>query len=391
MLRISARGLLICAVVATLVMFALAPEANANKAPIYIGVAAPLTGTTAAYGKQASDAARIAVKEINAAGGIDGRTIELIFMDDRSDPKEAALVAQRLCDDSRIVAVVGHMASSTTLAAMPIYNKARMPVITPTASNHKVTEMGWDNVIRIVLRDVVQSPQAAALLTNNLKCRRIAILFANNDLGRGTLQTAKPIITKTGARIVAEETWTPGLDKDFSVQLAKVQRAGADGVLLATDYNEGAMILSQAHRMGGFDNVKFVSDAAMLYDRLLEHLNTESEKMIHLACAYNPFANRPVQTKFIQEFARVNDSLPAETAVYTYDAVHIIADALRKGSVKDTLIQDIKQMVFDNLICGETVSFDENGDRRDISMSVVVVRNGHFVGTDIRIDMTGVF
>ncbi len=231
-----------------------------------------MTGGGAQQGQYAMIGAEIAREEINAMGGINGRPIELVPMDDKGDPAEAATVAQRLVDDPRIEVVVGHMWSSATLAANPIYIEAGMPVITPTASNTAVTTQGWDNLIRVCLSDKIQAPQMAALLVNNKDVKKAAIFYANDDYGRGLLEQAKMTIGQLGGEVVYEAPYKPNVDKDFTVQLEAAVNAGADGILLAAQQAEAGLIVSQASQMGIFEDIPvFVGNAGMLYQLFLDH------------------------------------------------------------------------------------------------------------------------
>ena len=359
--------------------------------PIKLAVVGPMTGDAAQQGLYAMTGAEIALEEINAAGGIDGHPVELVKMDDKGDPTEAALVAQRIVDDESIFAVVGHMWSSPTLAAMPIYNEAGIPVLTPTASNKDVTAMGWDNLVRICLKDIIQAPQMAALLSNNLGAKKIAVFYANDDYGRGVLEQASLGFEQVGAEVVYEAPYKPNVDKDFTVQLTAALDAGADGILLGTQQEEGGLIMSQASQLGVFEQIPhFVGNAGMLYQLFLDRLDEESEQHIWIGAPYDMFRDKPHVKAFVETFQEREGSTPSETGSYTYDAVYIIKKAVEDGgATKDNLIVTIKSMEFENMIVSDSVSFDENGDRNERGMFAVVVRDGKFTSGEMQIDVTG--
>ena len=143
-------------------------EADAASKEIYkIGIACPLTGTSATYGEIMLAGAQIAVDEINAAGGVNGHQLELVSLDDKNDPSEAALVAQRFCDMEDIQMVIAHGASSVTLAAAPIYEAAHMPFMSPASSAPALTQQGYSYYVRFGVRDDRVAPQIIAFLGNN--------------------------------------------------------------------------------------------------------------------------------------------------------------------------------------------------------------------------------
>ena len=176
-------------------------EAAASSDEVYrIGIACPLTGTSATYGEIMLAGAQIAVDEINAEGGINGRKIELVSMDDKNDPSEAALVAQRFCDMEDIQMVIAHGSSSVTLAAAPIYEAAQMPFMSPASSSPDLTEQGYEYYVRFGVRDDRVAPQIIAFLANNLGIKKIGVIFANNDYGRGNLDAAASAAEQSSAR-----------------------------------------------------------------------------------------------------------------------------------------------------------------------------------------------
>jgi len=216
-----------------------APAAAQSTEPIVFGMVAPMTGDAAEYGTQLERGVRLAVDEINAAGGINGRQVELDICDDKCDPYEASLCAQKMTANEKIFAVIGHVCSSCTLAAGPIYDKAGLTDMTVSSTNPEVTKKGWTHVFRTVANDGMQGPLIADLAFNKLGKSKVAIIYANNDYGKGLLDATQPAITKLGAEVVAVETFAPGVDKDFSAQLTKIAQAGADVLVLLTDYSEG--------------------------------------------------------------------------------------------------------------------------------------------------------
>lgn len=364
---------------------------------IKIGLAGPLTGSMAQYGELMRLGAQIAADEINAAGGVDGKKIEIVMLDDKQDPKEAALVAQRFVDDDSIFAVISHGGSSMTLAAAPIYEAAGMSNIAPSSSNGTITELGYNYFVRYVLRDDRQSPQVIALMANNLGLKKIAVIFANTDYGRGNLDYATEAAGQLGVEIVAAETYNPG-DKDFSTLLTKIKRSGAEGIAIYADYNEGGLIMGQAWKLG-MENVTWVGQSALTYQKLVELATPEALQNLYILVTYNPYDTRETVVKFLEKFHETQDinTIPSEVCAFCYDVVHVISQAIESGATKDNLALFIKNSVpgqeefhAKNLNMDDDIVWDNFGDITPRGVQVLRVSpEGRFVSTDINVDITG--
>ena len=366
------------------------PEATEG-GEIVIGLSIPLTGPLAESGEQVIKAADLAVETINNNGGVNGKTIKYEVLDDKMDPTEAALVAQRFLENKEIVAVIGSLTSGTTLAVLPIYEEAGMPVICPTGNSPDLA--GYKNFIRIVMDASLEAPMVGALAMNNLGAKKVGIIYDNSDYGASMVEYSTKIVNDRGGELVAAEAFAAGTDKDFSVQLAKMQQVGADTIILVADYNEGSLIISQAETMGGFESVKWVGDSYLLGNPMLERVGKSAlAANVYAACDYNPYSSSPNHVAFVKAFSEVYDGLiPSEPAGFTYDAFTIICDALKAGAQKDTLVETVKTMEFSNLICSETVKFDENGNRIGSGNDIVIIKDGSFTASGDTVDTTGIY
>lgn len=169
-------------------------EGGSKQEKIYIGVALPYTGSVALNGELITKGIEMAVKMANDAGGIDGRMIELVKEDDKGEPKEAANVANKFVGDNRIVAVIGHLKSSCTLAGAPIYEQGKLVALSPDSSSPNVTTAG-DYIFRIKDSDVILAQTAArALLADGYS--KPAVFYENNDYGYGGLSQSKVVLKK---------------------------------------------------------------------------------------------------------------------------------------------------------------------------------------------------
>ena len=360
--------------------------AQSSDDPIYIAVASPLTGGSAAYGVNAQRGGDLAVAAINAAGGIDGREVVLEYFDDMGTPREAAAVAARIVRDERYFAVIGHVNSSATLAAMPIYNEAGIPVLCGSSSNPSVTEQGWDNIIRMTIRGDRGAQQYSAFAINNLGHDELAIFYVNSDFGRALRDDMVDAVDVLGAQVVAEETFTPNVDRDFTAAISSLRQGEPDVIMLNTDYNEGGLFLGQAQDLG-FTGLDVVGPDANLYDQFIE-LSQGAAEGAYILAAFDPFADDEMVQSFMTEFNETYDSLPSQVAVFTHDLLWLMKDAIEnQGATRETLIDTIKGMTFHG--AGGHYAWDEQGDVRDRTFAVIQVVDGDFVSTGQSVDETG--
>ncbi len=363
-----------------------------------IGIGCALTGTSATYGELMLLGAELAAEELNANGGVNGQMVEIVAYDDKQDPKEAALVAQRFCDNDEIFAVIAHGGSSLTLAAAPIYEAAGLTNMAPSSSASSVTEQGYQYLVRHVIREDRQAPQVIGFMANNLGMEKIAIVYANNDHGQGNLETSLEVAEQLGLEVVATETYNPGVEKDFSALLTKVKKAAPDGIAIYADYTEGGMILGQAYQQGMEDMI-WVGQSSLTYSQLVELAGVEAVQNLYMTVTFNPYSTREPVVKFMEKFHEVRpDEIPSEPCAFSYDIVNVFAQAIEAGATKENLALFIKNLVpgqepfvAKNLLLGDDVQWDSKGDVTPRGVEMLKVdENGQFVSTDIAVDVTGI-
>lgn len=363
-----------------------------------IGIGCPLTGTSASYGELMKLGAELAAEELNANGGVNGQMVEIVAYDDKNDPKEAALVAQRFCDNEEIFAVISHGGSTQTLAAAPIYEAAGLTNMAPSSSASAVTEQGYQYLVRHVIREDRQAPQVIGFMANNLGFEKIAIVYANNDHGQGNLETSLEVAEQLGLEVVATETYNPGVEKDFSALLTKIKKADPDGIAIYADYTEGGMILGQAYQLGMEDMV-WVGQSSLTYNRLIELAGVDALQNLYMTVTFNPYSTREPVVKFMEEFQAVRPGeIPSEPCAFSYDIVKVFAQAIEAGATKDNLALFIKNQVpgqetfvAHDLLLGDEVQWDSKGDVTPRGVEILKVSpEGEFVSTDISVDVSGI-
>ncbi|HEA3200581.1 TPA: branched-chain amino acid ABC transporter substrate-binding protein [Aeromonas veronii] len=211
---------------------------------IKIGIAGPVTGPVAQYGDMQFTGGKMAVEQINKAGGINGKQIEAVVYDDACDPKQAVAVANKVVNDG-VKFVVGHLCSDNTLPASDIYEDEGILMVTPASTNPKITERGYQLTLRTIGLDSDQGPTAAKYIIEQVKPQRVAVIHDKKQYGEGIASSVKAALDKAGVKVVAFEGITAG-DKDFSALIAKLQKENVDFVYYGGYHPELGLILRQA-------------------------------------------------------------------------------------------------------------------------------------------------
>src|ERR1019366_8485438 len=217
--------------------------------PIKVGEYASLTGKEAGWGQTSHHGVVLAIEEINAAGGVLGRKLELIYEDNQSKSGESATAARKLLSRDKVIALIGEISSGRSLEVAPIAQAAHVPMIAPAATNPKITQTG-DYVFRATYIDDFQGAVMAKFAQNDLKARRVAILSSvSNAYSVGLAKIFRDTFTTGGGAVVTEMNYAEG-DKDFRAQLTALKAAGVDAVFLPGYYTEAALIARQARDLG---------------------------------------------------------------------------------------------------------------------------------------------
>lgn len=343
--------------------------------PVYLGVSGPLTGPNAQYGAQWKQGFDLALDEINGSGGIDGRPLAYIFEDSQSDPRQSVAVAQKFVADKRIVAELGDFSSPASMAASPIYQRAKLVQFGFTNSHPDFTKGGdymWSNSVS----QADEQPLSAALAVKRLGLKRIAVLHLNTDWGR----TSKDIFVKAakedGAEVVATEGYMPD-EKDFRSTIVRVRDAKPDGLMLISYYSDAALIARQLQQAG----VKLPTVAASsVYSPKFIELGGDAVEGIFTASRYFPDDPRPEVRAFIAKFKARYDKEPDAFNAYAYDTMILMAQVMRESGTDRKAIHDGLAKVKDvpSVIFGKA-TFDPKTRRVRGAMNVdLVVKNGRF-------------
>ena len=331
------RSLLSLTLIAGLLAVSSCQPAGSGGDKVRIGVFMSLTGSTANFGISSVNGIKMAAEEVNAAGGINGKQIELLVQDDRSDASEAATIVTKFVTQDQVHAILGEVASSRSIAAAPIAQNAKIPMLTPSSTNPEVTKKG-DFIFRSCFIDPVQGAAIAQFAARTLNAKRAALMVdRKNDYSTGLEKVINETFTRMGGQIVATQSYQEG-DQDFNAQLTSLKGANPEVIFVPGYYNDVGLIAKQARDKG--ITVPLVGgdgwDSAQLYAIGGTALNGS-----FFTNHYSPFDTDPKVQKFVSGYKSRYNTTPDALAATAYDAALIMFDAIKRANSLDgTAIRD---------------------------------------------------
>ncbi len=344
---------------------------------ILIGAQAPFTGDNALHGDHFKKALEMAGEEINAKGGIGGKKVTFTYADDKSDPKEAALVAQKFATMSNLFCVLGPIQSSCALAALPIYQKAKLVLMSPSNTNPKVTKMNYTNYFRIIPTDDMAGPYIAQVAIDDFKAKKVSVIFNNDDYGRGTKDILVDSVRKMGGEVLSEDAITGGVDKEFTPILTRIQSLNPDAVALIVEYIDCSLILRQAYALGL--KSLFIGGSSIQHPEIAKLAGPEAAEGLIAVVYYDPFNNDPVSLDYTKRFKEKYGMVPTEMSGFGYDLPYIVKQAYEEwgGTTRDALPAALHKVVYKGVT--GTTKFDEKGDVVGKKPVVLIIKNGQYV------------
>jgi len=342
---------------------------------IRIGHVAPLSGGTAHLGKDNENGARLAVEEINAAGGVKvgdkAYQLELLAEDDKGDPREATLAAQKLVD-SGVVAVVGHLNSGCSIPASQIYNAAGIVQVSPSSTAVKYTHQGYKSTFRIVANDGQQGGAMGNYAVDGLKAKTVAIIDDQTQYGQGLAAEVENRVKARGLTVVDRE-YTNDKASDFNAILTKVRGAHPDVIVYGGMDATAGPLTRQARQLGIKSDI-LTGDGACSPEYI--HLAAEAAEGTICTQAGEAVSKLARGDQFVARYkARFGTDVQIYSP-YSYDAVYVIADAIHNaGSLDRAAIAAQVAKTDYNGLTGHIV-FDENGDLKAGAVSVFQVHKG---------------
>lgn len=341
---------------------------------ITLGSITTNSGTAAAYGEAEVKGFKLAISEINAKGGINGKKIKLESMDDKGDATEASNAFNKLAGDSNVLAVLGPTISSTTAAVAPLADQSKLPAIAPAATSDSIATGGY--LFRTCFKDSYQGEIAAKFAAETLKVKKVAVLYGTGDpyssgVGKAFAAAAK----KAGLDVVDEENSSSADDTEYSSQLQKIQASGAEFLYAPYYYSvAGPYIIPQARSLGykgyvmgpdGYDGLKLTGDKSQ-YDKVLYTTH------------YSPddTSNTKVQD-FIKSYKKANSNQEPNTfTALAYDSVYMFKQAYEKAG-KNATREQVRNAISGMSFSGVTGKFtlDKKGSPNK-SVIVLELKDG---------------
>lgn len=342
---------------------------------IKIGEYACITGKEASLGSSSHKGTLLAVEQINAAGGVLGRQVELITEDTRSKDGESSTAVRKLIARDHVVAILGEVASSRSLEAAPICQSSKIPMISPASTNERVTEIG-DYIFRVCFVDSFQGKVMAKFALTRLKAKRVAIFSSSTSAySVGLAKFFRRAFIEGGGEVVAEPKYSEG-DRDFNAQLTAINSVGVDAIFSPGYYNEGALIVKQARALG--ITVPIFGGDSWEAQALMD-LGGDAVEGAYLCSHYSPEDPSPRVQKFIADYRkRYGDVTPDSNASLGYDSVLVMVDAIRRaGTTEHAALRDAIAATRDFEAVTGRITIDENRNASK-NATIIQVRDGRF-------------
>lgn len=329
---------------------------------ILVGQFGSMTGGEATFGQSTDKGVRLAIDAKNAAGGIKGKKIRLLTEDNQGKPEEAAAVVKKLISQDKVIAILGEVASTRSLAAAPIAQQFKIPMVTPSSTNPRVTQVG-DYIFRVCFIDPFQGPVMARFTRENLKLKRVAVLKdLKSDYSLGLSEFFQKKFKELGGEIVSEQTFQTG-DSDFKAQLTRIRSSNPEAIFIPAYYTEVGLIARQARELGikavllggdGWDSPKLfeIGQKAIEGSYFSNHYASESP-------------NKATQD-FIKNYKEKFNESPDGLSAAGYDAAMILIAAMERApaltpiAIRDELA---KTKDFDGATGKITINSERNADK----------------------------
>ncbi|MEF3244514.1 MAG: ABC transporter substrate-binding protein [Caldisericaceae bacterium] len=341
---------------------------------IKVGGIGPVTGEASTFGVSTKNGYEMMIEEWNAKGGVLGKKIELVFADDKGDPTEGATAAQKLINEDKVVAIAGTVMSKVSLAIAPICQSANIPMVSPTSTNPKVTQVG-DYIFRACFIDPFQGTVGAIFAYNDLNAKKAGVLFDNsNDYTKGLAEFFRDKFTALGGEIVAFEGHPAGTT-DFTPFLTNILKGKPDVIYCSDYYNDDGLMAKQARQLGytgpflggdGWDSpdlVKIGGDAVN-GSYFTNHFSKDDQ--------------RPEVQEFVKKYTEKYGQPPDALAALGYDAMGLILQAIQNaGSTDGAKIRDALKNIDYHGVSGQ-IKFD--AERNPVKSAVIIeIENGQQV------------
>lgn len=337
-------------------------KAATDTGEIKLGANIELTGSVANYGSQALTGLKLAIKEVNAAGGVHGKQISLVVADNKSEPSEATNATTKLITQDKVVAIIGPAVSSNFLAAVQVAQDHKIPALTPTGTNEKITV---DNgkvrpySFRSCFTDPFQGTVMANFAAKSLKVKTAAIYIdSSSDYSKGLAEVFEKVFVQNGGTIVAKEAYLQK-DSDFRAALTKLKAANPDAIFIPGYYEEVGKIAKQARELG--INQPLLGTDGWTDEKLVEIAGADALNNSYYSNHFSAQDKDPNVAKFVDAYKAEYNREPNVFAALGYDAGLLIVDAIKRaGSADPQKIRDALEQTKNFQASTGVLSLDAN-------------------------------
>lgn len=331
---------------------------------IKVGGNFEMTGGVATFGQSSANGAKLAFKEINAAGGVLGKQITFIVADNKSEPSESTNAITKLITQDKVKAVLGAVASSNTLAAAPVAMSNKVPFITTSSTNPKVTvEDGKvkDYAFRVCFIDPFQGTVMANFASKSLNVKTAAIYIDNSsDYSKGLAEFFEKAFVASGGKIVSKEAFLQK-DQDFKATLTKIKATNPEVIFIPGYYQEVGLIAKQARELG--ITVPLLGGDGWDSPKLVEIAGAAALNGGYFSNHYSPEDKDPKVQKFVEDYKKEYGQVPDALAALGYDAAYMLVDAIKRANSDDpTKIKDAIAQTKGLAVVTGQVTLNENHD-----------------------------
>ncbi|MEY3202530.1 MAG: hypothetical protein RIR70_2080 [Pseudomonadota bacterium] len=340
---------------------------------VKLGHVAPLTGPQGHLGKDNENGARLAVEELNAKGlEIGGAKVkfELLSEDDQADPKQGTVVAQKLVD-AKVNGVIGHLNSGTTIPASKLYSDAGIPQISGSATNPKYTDQGFKTAFRVMANDVQQGKVLGEFATGNLKAKKIAIIDDRTAYGQGLADEFEKAVKASGGEIVARE-FTNDKATDFAAILTKIKGKKPEVVFYGGMDAQGGPMAKQLKTLG--IKAKFLGGDGMCTPEFIKLAGDAAADSQYCSLPGMPLDKLAGGAAFKEKFVKRFGGEIQLYAPYVYDAVMVMADAMKRANSVEPAkyLPEVGKTDYEGVTA--KIGFDEKGDLKGGAISLYQVK-----------------
>ena len=339
-------------------------NSNSSSSPINVGITGPFSGPYADPGSAIRNAGQLAIDDINAAGGINGRKLQALPEDDTCDAQTGVQAAQKLLNESIVAIVGGYCSGASIPESDTLHRNGDLPFITAASSNPKFTEQGYDNVFRMVSRDDAEAPADVSFMKDWLKAGKIAIMHDNTTYAKGVADSAKQAAQSTGMTVTYFDAITPG-QKDYTAALEKVATTKPDVLFYTGYYPEFGLLAKEYVALN--PPYKLDGDSATVDPSVIKVAGTalNNAGITFTTLPTSEFIHNAQNDAFTKEYQKKYGTLPGDYSSYEYDGMMALAQALKNNGGKTDAKSLNAALHAVSITAGTTgpIAFDSKGDR----------------------------